>query len=71
MSSTTWNGVPWISIFLLSCEKDDATEHISKVTTYAVLDMKGEEWVVVPQGGTYTDAGAEAAECLVDGTRRR
>lgn len=49
------------AFFLLSCEKDDATEHISKVTTYAVLDMKGEEWVVVPQGGTYTDAGAEAA----------
>ncbi|MGV3505137.1 MAG: immunoglobulin-like domain-containing protein [Adhaeribacter sp.] len=48
------------AFFLLSCEKDDATEHISKVTTYAVLDLKGDEFVVVPQGGTYTDAGAEA-----------
>jgi hypothetical protein len=48
------------SFFLLSCEKEDETEHISKVTTYAVVKLKGEEWVALPQGGTYTDAGAEA-----------
>ena len=48
------------SCFFLSCEKDDDTEHISTVTTYPVLELKGEEWIVVPQGGSYTDAGVEA-----------
>jgi len=48
------------SFFLLSCEKDDSTVNISSITTYPLITLKGEEWVVIPQGGTYTDPGVEA-----------
>jgi hypothetical protein len=48
------------SFFLFSCEKEDATEHISRITTYPILTLKGDAWVSIPQGGTFTDPGAEA-----------
>jgi hypothetical protein len=61
------------ALFLFSCEKDDETAEISKITTYPILELKGEEWNVVLQGGSFTDPGVEATiggepvEVAVDG----
>jgi hypothetical protein len=47
-------------LLLLSCERDLETEGLSRITNYPVMTMLGDEWVVVMQGGTYTDPGATA-----------
>jgi len=48
------------SVFLFSCEKDDETANISRVTTYPLISLKGEEWVPLLQGGSFTDPGVDA-----------
>ena len=45
-------------ITLASCDKD--TEGLSRVTTYAVLEMNGESFVKVNVGGSFNDPGCVA-----------
>lgn len=45
-------------ITLASCDKD--TEGLSRVTTYAVLEMNGESFVKVNVGGNFNDPGCVA-----------
>lgn len=47
--------------FFYGCD-DETTEGVSKVTFYAELTIKGEQWNSIPQGGTWTDPGATAVE---------
>ena len=51
-----------MALTLLGCEKDDETAHVSRVTTYPVITMSGEEWNVIAQGESFTDPGATAME---------
>jgi hypothetical protein len=46
-----------VGLGLTSCEKDE-TDNISKVTTYPVITVKGDQFVSIPVGGTFTDQGA-------------
>jgi hypothetical protein len=48
------------SFFLFSCEKDDETAHISRVTAYPNFAMTGEDLVVTWVGGGFTDPGVKA-----------
>jgi len=50
------------AVLLMGCEKDDETANISRVTTYPVVTLVGEQWEVLLVGETFTDPGAEALE---------
>lgn len=55
--------VALVSILFTSCERDLETEGITKkITYYAVITLNGEQWNVVPVGGSWTDPGATATE---------
>ena len=45
-------------ITLASCDKD--TEGLSRITTYAVLEMNGESFMKVNVGGSFNDPGCVA-----------
>src|SRR6478736_6403039 len=54
------------SVFLLllsfgfsSCEKED-TDNVSKVTTYPIVTLKGDEFVSIPVGGSFSDPGVNS-----------
>ncbi|MGZ2370242.1 DUF5011 domain-containing protein [Ancylomarina sp. YFZ004] len=61
-------------IALFSSCDDKGTEDISRITYYPLLEMAGEEIVVLNVGDAYTDAGVsalvggESAEVTIDGT---
>lgn len=42
-----------------SCETDE-TDNVSKVTTYPIVTLKGDEFVSIPVGGTFSDQGVNA-----------
>lgn len=51
--------------FLVSCSEKDMIDNneqvgISKITNYAILTLKGDEYATVPKGTDYTDPGATA-----------
>ncbi|KAA5548571.1 immunoglobulin-like domain-containing protein [Adhaeribacter rhizoryzae] len=48
------------SVFLFSCEKDDETANISRVTSYPNFSMTGEDLVVTWVGAGFTDPGVKA-----------
>jgi hypothetical protein len=55
-----------ISMTYSSCKKEsfdypEGYVGISKITIYPIITMKGDKYVAVAKGGTYTDAGATAA----------
>ena len=57
----------FLSMVVFSCKKNDFDYQegyigVSKVTNYASFDMKGETYVVVPKGSTYTEPGVTAKE---------
>lgn len=50
---------------LFSCKKQsfnypEGTVGSSKITIYPILELKGERFVAVPMGGTYSEAGVDA-----------
>ncbi|MEO6870231.1 MAG: immunoglobulin-like domain-containing protein [Ginsengibacter sp.] len=54
-----------IIILIASCKKDPVTNTsekvgISKVTHFPILTMVGEQMILVPNGGTFTDPGVTA-----------
>jgi len=54
-----------LGMTLSSCEKDsfnysEGMVGISKVTVFPTLTLKGERYVAIARGSTYTDAGADA-----------
>ena len=51
-----------MSVLGLTACSDDAEMTDSRVTYYVNLDMQGEEFVQVPIGTPYTDAGCTATE---------
>ncbi|WP_164977397.1 immunoglobulin-like domain-containing protein [Ancylomarina salipaludis] len=61
-------------IALFSSCDDKGTEDISRITYYPLLEMAGEEIVVLNVGDTFTDAGVtalvggESAEVTIDGS---
>jgi hypothetical protein len=58
---------------LFSCKKDsfnypEGMVGISKITVYPILTLKGDKYVYVAKGATYTEAGADAkaGEAVID-----
>ena len=49
-------------VVLASCEKKVTTEDTSTVTHYVSFELNGEETMLVPLNGTYTDPGVVATE---------
>ncbi len=54
-----------LSMSLFSCKEDsfnypEGMVGISKITVYPILTLKGDKYVYVAKGATYTDAGSEA-----------
>ena len=45
------------SFSMFSCEKDDSTANISRVTTYPNFVMSGEDLIVTWVGAGFTDPG--------------
>ncbi len=45
-----------ITILFISCT-DDTSEGVSKITYYPILEMVGNDVVIIPVGGTYVDEG--------------
>ncbi|WKL45905.1 DUF5011 domain-containing protein [Flavobacterium pectinovorum] len=60
-------------LLFTSCETD-STDHVSQITYYANMSMNGDALVVLTQGETYTEQGAEAEssgeklDVKIDGT---
>ena len=52
-------GMIVFGLSFISCETD-STDHISQVTYYANMSLNGDALVVLTQGETYTEQGAEA-----------
>ncbi|WP_285059818.1 DUF5011 domain-containing protein [Pedobacter ginsengisoli] len=55
-----------LSMSLFSCKKDsfdypEGMVGISKVTVFPILQVKGDKYMYVAKGGTFTDPGAEAS----------
>jgi hypothetical protein len=48
------------SFCLFSCEKDDETAHISRITAYPDFAMTGEDLIVTWVGAGFTDPGVKA-----------
>lgn len=46
----------------MACERDLETEGISRVTNFPLISLKGDQFVSIPVGGTFTDPGASATE---------
>jgi hypothetical protein len=55
-----------IILGLSACQKDLTTAGLSDITYYATFDFKGDEVVIIPLNGTYTEAGVTASEDGVD-----
>src|SRR3954447_20065348 len=57
-----------LSVSLLGCAKEediistDTTVGHSRITYFPILTLKGEKYMAVPLGGTFTDPGASATE---------
>src|SRR5688572_15246623 len=52
-----------VALLFTSCERDLETDGITKkITYYAVITLEGEQWNVVPVGGSWSDPGAKAEE---------
>lgn len=47
-------------LLFTSCE--DSTDHVSQITHYANIIINGDKLIVLTQGETYTEEGAEAEE---------
>ncbi len=58
------------SVAFTSCndDKDELTD--SRLTNYVVLEMQGDEFVTVPLGSTYVDAGCKATLAGQDASSR-
>lgn len=56
--------IAFLGVALISCKKE--TEGISKVTHFADFDMKGERYLSIVKGSTYTEAGVSAKEGETD-----
>ena len=52
--------VVFSGLLFTSCSTD--TDNVSKVTNYPVLELNGEEEIIIPLGGTYNDEGIIATE---------
>ena len=48
------------SVAFTSCNDDNDELTDSRLTNYVVLEMQGDDFVIVPLGSTYTDAGCKA-----------
>jgi len=48
----------FISVSIVSCKKD--TLDVSKVTTYPILTLLGDQYMTIAQGATYTEPGVSA-----------
>ncbi|MBK9632420.1 MAG: DUF5011 domain-containing protein [Saprospiraceae bacterium] len=51
-----------ILVSLSSCELEDTTADVSRITYYPILTLKGAQWNTIDQGGSFTDPGATAKE---------
>jgi hypothetical protein len=52
----------FLALALLNGCDDETTEGVSKVTYYAEITLKGEQWNSIRQGENWTDPGAVAVE---------
>jgi hypothetical protein len=51
-----------LAFTIVSCEKDDETANVSRVTTYAEFEISGDQFMSLVQGETFTDPGVTAFE---------
>lgn len=47
------------SFTFMGCDKED-TDNLSKITTYPLIEVKGDQFVSIPVGGTFSDQGVNA-----------
>ncbi len=52
----------FLSAVILSCEKELTTENISRITYYPVFEVKGDRWVQIDKGGSWSDPGVVGKE---------
>ena len=51
----------FIGILLVGCESEN-TANVSKVTNYPLVEILGNDPILVKKGSVYTDPGAKATE---------
>ena len=49
-----------ILLFCSACEKDKSSEGVSRVTSYPIMELIGDEFLTLPVGGTFNDPGVIA-----------
>ncbi|WP_194766111.1 immunoglobulin-like domain-containing protein [Tamlana sp. I1] len=54
--------LPLLLVALISCEQDDVTEGVSRITYYNDIEFVGDETMYVEEGGTFQDPGVIAFE---------
>ena len=50
-------GIIMVSVVLTSCEKEESSANVSKVTNYPTLDLTGDQFMTIAAGGTYNEPG--------------
>ena len=52
----------FLLILFISCEEDDTTEGVSRVTYFPIMTLNGDAEIITPIGVSFTDPGAIAEE---------
>lgn len=66
MNKLIYKILPVLFVLLVSCEQDDTTEGVSRITYYNDIELVGDENYVVNAGESYIEPGAIASENDVD-----
>ena len=62
--------LPLFFIAIVSCEQDDMTEGVSRITYYNDIELIGDDIIVINQGETYVEPGVTAFEAEEDVTAK-
>ncbi|WP_111708155.1 immunoglobulin-like domain-containing protein [Lutibacter citreus] len=68
MNKLIYKIIPVLLVLFMSCEQDNETEGVSRVTFYNDIEFIGDENMIVDQGGSFVDPGAIAFEGETDVT---
>lgn len=66
MNKLIYKILPVLFVLLVSCEQDDTTEGVSRITYYNDIELVGDENYLVNAGESYVEPGAIATENDVD-----
>lgn len=68
MNKLIYKILPVLFVLIVSCEQDDTTEGVSRITYFNDIELVGEENYLVNVGDSYIEPGAIASENDVDVT---